>query len=196
MARKTNRYRATAGIKYSKPFPSWVTGAQFVIPFYPFRSFSRVFIGRSMRHLEARRNIRSRAFSLSLSLSLPWELNTVLAFCPIYRPLARIRGGGREYWKRWFRRGWRRRGGEVANNGREEKWDFSRQDLNLNHLWKKKKNIYNKRREILLETCDGKMTGLNLLWTTYRLFIIETREIFLPLRRKKGRRICIFDAIS
>lgn len=28
---------------------------------------------------------------------------------------------------------------------------------------KKKKNIYNKRREILLETCDGKMTGLNLL---------------------------------
>lgn len=45
------------------------------------------------------------------------------------------------------------------------------------------KYIYNKRCEILFETCDGKMTGLNLLRVTYRLFIIE---IFLPLRREKG----------
>lgn len=47
-------------------------------------------------------------------------------------------------------------------------------------MWK---YIYNKRCEILFETCDGKMTGLNLLRVTYRLFIIE---IFLPLCREKG----------
>lgn len=107
MARKTNRYRATADIKYSKAFPSWVTGAQFVIPFYPFRSFSRVFIGRSMRHLEARRNIRSRASSLSrshflscsLALSLPWELNTVAVLAvlsDISTIAAYIKSGGRD----------------------------------------------------------------------------------------------------
>lgn len=142
MARKTNRYRATTGIKYSKPFPSWVTGAQFVIPFYPFRSFSRVFIGRSMRHLEARRNIRSRAFSLSLPL--PWELNTVLAFCPIYRPLARIRGGGRDIENDDF---------DAVEGGGEERWrimEGKKNGISRGRIWiwiicekKKKKNITN-----------------------------------------------------
>lgn len=53
--------------------------------------------------------------------------------------------------------------------------------------------IYNKRWEILLETCDGKMTGLKLLRINrYRLFIIETRyprEIFYPyvVKREEGK---------
>lgn len=56
--------------------------------------------------------------------------------------------------------------------------------------------IYNKRWEILLETCDGKMTGLNLLRINrYRLFIIETRyprEIFYPYVVKRRGNLYIW----
>lgn len=138
MARKTNRYRATADIKYSKAFPSWVTEVQFVISFYPFRSFSRVFIGRSMRHLEARRNIRSRVsfLSLSCSLALSFSLSSVRikhgggsrVLSDISTIAAYIKGEGGILKTMISTRG------RGANNGREEKWDFSWQDLNLNHV--------------------------------------------------------------
>lgn len=55
--------------------------------------------------------------------------------------------------------------------------------------------MYNKRCEILFETCDGKMTGLNLLWITYRLFIIKTRyprEIFYPYVGKREENLYIW----